>query len=300
MNNFLPASLAFLYGRYTVDEFAEVSSVLQTGVPPDRLVNQVSSPRLRAFLMSQADWWRQVEKVYQELQRSGAKFVTWADDDYPFYLRWTDSPPLILTYRGEMAWRHNLLLSIVGSRQSSPVGRQWLERHICQAVKALSLVTVSGAARGIDQAAHGASLRLGLPTIAFLPSGLNNTYPQCFTDWQKPILNCGGAIVSEFAPEVKMNKWHFHKRNRLIAGISLVTLVVEARRRSGTVMTANLAAALGRSVAALPGAVDCPPFAGNVDLLHDGAHLIRDAEDLALLVYSEYSRRAAQRPNSQT
>ena len=146
---------------------------------------------------------------------------------------------------------------------------------------------VSGGARGIDQKSHAMALRKSLPTIIVLPSGLGKLYPDSLKQWIGPVLDGGGCFISEYNFDQAMHKHLFHHRNRLIAALGKATLLVEARRRSGTLITAQQAIQLGRPVWVVPGHPHDPHFLGSLDLLAEGAVLIRDAQDLSIYFESE-------------
>ena len=139
----------------------------------------------------------------------------------------------------------------------------------------------------MDQKAHMISLRAGKPTVALLPSGLSRIYPTSFADWVEEVVATGGALLSEYEDERFMQKHFFAQRNRLISGLGCATLVIEARRRSGTLLTAHEALDQHRPVWVLPGHPMDPAFQGSLDLLTEGGAVIRDATDLCLLFESE-------------
>ena len=154
--------------------------------------------------------------------------------------------------------------------------------------------SISGGARGIDQKAHNISLRIKRPTVAFLPSGLRSVYPRSLSDWSYEIIETGGAIVSEFLPYTTMRKQHFHQRNRLIASISDTLLIVEARLKSGSLLTANLASNIDQLIAVLPSFPDDIQTEGNIKLLLEGVQPIVSSEDLLSLINLGYAKRQAQ------
>jgi DNA processing protein len=145
------------------------------------------------------------------------------------------------------------------------------------------LVVVSGGARGIDQKAHAMSLRSKSSTVAILPSGIGNPYPGEFRNWFDKIIDSGGAILSSLEPSAPVRKQYFESRNRLIVALAKLVFVVEARRKSGSIMTARLARELGRTVALLPAFPGEIKSDGCVDLLFDGGFPVRDADDVFIL-----------------
>jgi DNA processing protein len=132
--------------------------------------------------------------------------------------------------------------------------------------------------------AHRLALQAKAPTVVTLPSGLATLYPESLKEWILPICESGGAFVSEYHPRTVMRKWHFQERNRLIAGLSLWTFIVEGKLRSGTWLTAKKALNAGREIAALGASPWMTGFSGNLALLADGATMIRDAQDLVMFL----------------
>jgi DNA processing protein len=155
------------------------------------------------------------------------------------------------------------------------------------ALKELELMTISGGARGVDSIAHTISIRMGLPTIAILPSGMRNIYPSSLREIVNSIIDCGGAVISEFSSDQKMQKHFFQKRNRLIPAFALATLVVEARTRSGTMITAQESIEQSKPLFVLPSHPMDANSSGSLDLICDGATPVRDAKDLILYLRSE-------------
>ncbi|QDK38308.1 DNA-processing protein DprA [Bdellovibrio sp. NC01] len=225
----------------------------------------------------------------QFIQRKleGIQFTVYGDEIYPSSCYLMADPPLILSFRGSPAWLLERSLSVVGSRDPSFESLRWMEKELsdfCEVEKAL---IVSGGARGVDQKAHGIALRKSCPTVVILPSGLKDMYPNTLAQWIDPVLEAGGCFLSEYDHEQTMHKHLFHHRNRLIAAMGAATLLVEARRRSGTLITANQAVQLGRPVWVVPGHPQDPHFAGCLDLLSEGATMVRDAQDLSMFFHSE-------------
>jgi DNA processing protein len=222
-----------------------------------------------SFSVAELDW----------IQQNKAQVVTFFDDGYPAHLRLLEDPPQILTWWGELNHNFSDSLSVVGSRHAAKGTMLWMEQHLDRFFSQVPVVCVSGGARGVDQKAHLLAIRNKRPTICVLPSGLNHIYPSGLNQWKSLILDGGGAIVSPFSPFDHMQKRFFIERNRYIAGWSKLTFVLEAKRRSGTMLTARWAQQFGRDLAVLPSApTDCGM--GGLDLIVDGAYPIRDQYDL--------------------
>ncbi len=236
-------------------------------------------------------WWTKAADELARDSEQGIQFLLSTDADFPNSLRALRDPPWVLSAKGSVGVLSQPSISVVGAREAAPEALQWMDEHLGSFLNCLPLAVVSGGARGVDQIAHRTALRVPRPTVVFLPSGLSSIYPLDLKDWLLPVLEGGGAFVSEFHPRTPMRKWNFHVRNRLIAGQSAITLVVQARRRSGTWMTAKLALEEGRAIGCLPASPWESSFGGNLELLNEGATLIRDAQDLLLFQSIEYQRR---------
>ncbi|HWH95176.1 MAG TPA: DNA-processing protein DprA [Baekduia sp.] len=174
-------------------------------------------------------------------------------------------------------------VSIVGTRRASPDGLE-IARGLGRGLAAAGVTVVSGMALGVDSAAHTGALEVGGPTVAVLAGGADVPYPPSKKRLYSAILDAGGAVVSEMPPGFRAFKWNFPARNRIIAALAPVTIVVEAAERSGSLITADLALDLGRDVGAVPGPVQSWRSRGTNALLRDGATLVRDAHDALDLV----------------
>jgi len=170
-------------------------------------------------------------------------------------------------------------VAIVGARRASPYGLA-VARSLGRGVAAAGLPVISGMALGADSAAHEGALAAGGATVAVLAGGAERPYPASKRALHRRILASGGAALSEMPPGTVVRRWAFPARNRLIAALAAVTVVVEAAERSGSLITADFADDLGRAVAAVPGRVTSPLSAGTNALLRDGAALVRDARDV--------------------
>jgi DNA processing protein len=212
------------------------------------------------------------------LQQQNHHLLALGDDAYPELLAGISGAPARLYVVGNPELLHLPALAIVGSRNPTSGGaRNAFEfaRHL----GATGFCIVSGLAQGIDAAAHRGALAAGAPTIAFLGHGIDRVYPACNRDLAHEIAR-HGALVSEFPLGTAPNRALFPQRNRLISGISLGTLVVEAARRSGSLITARLAAEQGREVFAIPGSIHNPLTRGCHQLIRQGAKLVESADDI--------------------
>lgn len=202
------------------------------------------------------------------------------DPRFPEALRQLPDPPLFLYYSGQISLLRNPCVAVVGSRMCSTAGVN-MARRICRELSAAGITVVSGMARGIDRQAHLASVEGPGATIGVLATGLDQTFPLENSDVRRRI-ESRGLLLSEFAPGTEALPGNFHIRNRLVSGLSLGVVVVEAAKRSGTQITARLALDQGREVYALHGPEGTASFEGCRQLLEDGAHEIHSASEIIL------------------
>src|SRR5215468_12004292 len=210
--------------------------------------------------------------------RAAATQIALGDATYPENLREIVSPPPRLYVRGTLAEGDALAIAIVGSRQATSYGLAVAERFAAD-LAARGVTIVSGLARGIDTAAHRGALRAGGRTIAVLGSGVDVIHPVENRALAGRI-EASGALISEFEPGMPPLAYHFPLRNRVIAGLALGVVVVEASEQSGALITARLAAELGREVMAVPGRANSPSSRGAHALIRDGAALVETWEDV--------------------
>jgi DNA processing protein len=212
------------------------------------------------------------------LGSSGAQILLSTDAAYPALLAQTVGAPAALYVHGSVAALSSPQLAMVGSRNPTPAGRD-TAREFAAWFARTGLTVTSGLALGIDAASHEGALHGGGLTVAVLGSGLDRIYPADNTALAQRIRE-HGALVSEFAPRTAPLKQNFPRRNRIIAGLSLGALIVEAARYSGSLITARLAAESGREVFAIPGSIHSPLSRGCHQLIRDGAKLVEEAADV--------------------
>lgn len=213
----------------------------------------------------------------QLARKIGARLVCLGEGGYPLRLAAVEAPPPVLYIKGRLELADAPMVAIVGARNGSAVGLKFT-RTIASDLGQLGFVIASGLARGIDTAAHKASLETG--TVAVLAGGLGSVYPPENEDLQNNIGEVG-LLVSERPPMFKPAGRDFPRRNRLISGVAAATVVVEAAKRSGSLITARYAGEQGREVLAVPGHPLDPRAAGTNRLLQDGAGLVTCADDIA-------------------
>ena len=204
--------------------------------------------------------------------------IGWDDPDYPALLRRIPSPPPALFIAGDPNLLWHAQIAVVGSRNATAGGID-NAREFARALIAAGLTITSGMAEGVDAAAHLAALDAGVPTIAVIGTGTDVVYPRRHAKLAARI-RATGAIVSEFLPGTDARPEHFPRRNRVLAGLSLGTLVIEAAERSGALITARLAGEAGREVFAVPGSIHNPLARGCHRLIRQGAALVEDAREV--------------------
>ncbi|MBN1560151.1 DNA-processing protein DprA [candidate division KSB1 bacterium] len=206
------------------------------------------------------------------------RLVSYWDEDYPRLLKQVSDPPLILYARGRMACFEAPAVAIVGTRVPSPYGKLMAERF-ARELAMRNIVVVSGLARGIDTIAHRAVVQSNGMTAAVLGSGVDQIYPDENIKLAEEISR-RGVVLSEFALGAKPDAPHFPRRNRIIAGLSLGTVIVEAGQKSGALITADFALEQNREVFALPGNINNPKSFGSNALIQQGAKLVTSVEDI--------------------
>jgi len=226
--------------------------------------------------------WREDAPGWPSARPAPVRQIDRGDAEYPAHLREIPAPPDRLWVCGGLVDEDALAVAIVGSRRATPFGLELAER-LAGDLAARGITVVSGLARGIDSAAHRGALEAGGRTIAVLGSGVDVVYPPENRRLAARIAE-RGALVSQFAPGAPALAHHFPVRNRIIAGLSLGVVVVEAAEQSGTLITAGHAGDLGREVMAVPGRAGAPTSRGTHKLIRDGAALVESWEDVVALL----------------
>jgi len=228
--------------------------------------------------------WKQAEQNHVWAAQNHCRILCWPDPDYPSLLRQIHGAPLMLYVRGDTKILSDPQLAIVGSRHATPGGCETAFQFAGALVKAGFVIT-SGLALGIDGASHrGALGGGGGRTIAVLGTGLQHIYPKTHQALAEKIIQEGGAIISELPPKTPPRPQNFPLRNRIISGLACGVLVVEAARRSGSLITARYALEQNREVFAIPGSIHNPQTRGCHDLIRQGAKLTDSIQEILIEV----------------
>jgi len=219
-----------------------------------------------------------LEKMMERIQQLGIQALTWQDETYPRRLKEIDQPPPVLYVRGSLKTEDEWAVAIVGTRRVSVYGRQ-VAAEIASALVQNGLTVVSGLARGVDAIAHETAVKAGGRTLAVLGCGVDRVYPPEHRALAEQVA-AQGALISDYPPGTPPDSANFPPRNRLISGLTLATVVVEAGEQSGALITATFAAEQGRDVFAVPGNINSPLSKGTNRLIQQGARPLLKPEDV--------------------
>ena len=219
-----------------------------------------------------------LEQIWDQIASQNIQVLTWEDEAYPPRLKEIEQPPPVLYVRGEVLDEDIWAVAIVGTRRITPYGRQITEQ-ITARLAANGVTIVSGLARGVDAVAHQAALKAGGRTIAVLGSGVDRIYPPEHRALAEQMMS-RGAIISDYAVGTPPEAANFPPRNRIISGLSMAVIVIEAGETSGALITAEFAAEQGREVFAVPGNILAPQSKGTNRLIQQGARPLVDARDV--------------------
>lgn len=261
-----------------------------------RLLEKAGLPPLLAQTIASFDL-KTVEEDYKWAELSANHhLIGWDCEDYPKLLKEISDPPLVLYGHGLLSAFSQPKLAMVGSRNPSITGRE-NAKHFAKELSALGITIVSGLALGIDAEAHHGCLVAGGQTIAVLGTGIDCIYPRSHTKLAE-LIQQTGLLLSEFPLKSPPNAGHFPRRNRIISGLSLCTLVVEAALKSGSLITARMACEQNRDVLAIPGSIHNPLSRGCHHLLQQGAKLVTSVSDVLDELRMEHQPKAADAPNA--
>ena len=258
--------------------FGSAENVFSADLLQLRAVEDVGPKIADAILAAKTEI--DIDKELAYYRQLGIRLLFDSDVAYPKLLQEIYDPPGVLFIRGSLLPEDAVSLAVIGTRHASQYGRQQTFRLVSEFVNA-GFCIVSGLARGIDGFAHKAALECGGRTVAVLGHGLGlDIYPPENKGLAQQILESGGALISEYPPLTPGTKGSFPQRNRIIAGMTLGTVVIEAGERSGTSLTASFASEYGRDVFAVPGPIDSPVSRGCHKLIRDGAKLLESVQDI--------------------
>ncbi|MBT3412979.1 MAG: DNA-protecting protein DprA [Candidatus Jacksonbacteria bacterium] len=249
---------------------ADKQTLIQTGVP-EKVIDEFIAFRPTI----------NIKKEWEKLDNLGVRMVTHKDDEYPELLKELYSPPIALYVRGTIPNESFPKLAIVGSRKVSTYGKQTTPDIAAQLAQT-GIIIVSGLALGIDGLAHQAAVENNTPTIAVLGCSIDDAsiYPRANYQLAHNIIKTDGAIISEYPLGTAPLKQHFPARNRIISGMSLGVLVIEATQQSGSLLTSRHALDQNREVFAIPGSIYNESSIGTNNLIKMGAHLVNNAQDI--------------------
>lgn len=236
--------------------------------------------RLQEKLKTQPHWWHtSIEQILWSIKQN-IQFTYPGHPDYPSPLIRNLNYSPLLSYIGKPLNPDTLpLLAVVGSRRPSQESLHWMDSTLGPIVKKNHITCISGGAQGIDQHSHKISIRNNTPTIAFIPTGFKNVYPQSFKSYITAIKKSGGSIISLFSPNMPLFKYNFHKRNLLIASLATHILMIVGQKKSGSLLTANLGLQLNKEIGTIPQS-PWSMFSGNIELIKQGSQVLSTQEDL--------------------
>ncbi len=262
--------------RQLIEAFGDAQSVLAASEPQLRRVHSIGAEVARGI----AGWENAVDLSgeLKRIQEYGCEVVTPSDAVYPRWLREIYDPPIVLYVRGQLTERDANSVALVGSRMTTHYGTE-TARKLAYQLALVGVAVVSGGARGIDTAAHQGALSAKGRTIAVLGSGINLVIPPENAVLYDRIAE-SGAVITQFPFNRKADRQTFPIRNRIVAGMTMGTVVIEAAQRSGSLITSNFAVEYGRQVYAVPGRIDSPRSKGCHNLIKNGTKLCECAEDI--------------------
>jgi DNA processing protein len=261
--------------RALMDHFGNAASAWQ-GAPDELRAAGLGPKIIERFIEARKSV--DLDQLWDKVIAQGIKILTWDDELYPPRLKEIEQPPPVLYVRGEILPEDHFAVSIVGTRKATSYGRQITE-ELSAFLAANGITVISGLARGVDAVAHSAAIKAGGRTIAVLGSGVDRVYPPENRGMAEQMMT-RGALISDYPVGTPPDASNFPPRNRIISGLSLAVVVIEAGETSGALITAEFAAAQGREIFAVPGSILAPQSKGTNRLIQNGALPLLTPEDL--------------------
>jgi DNA processing protein len=261
--------------RVLIDTFGDLQSAWEAPVDALRAAG-LSAKVVESLVKVRTEI--SLEVVSERIRSAGTEVLTWQDEDYPGRLREVNGSPPVLYVRGDLLPEDEWAVAIVGTRRMTSYGRQIAEK-VARTMASSGVTVVSGLARGVDAVAHRAALDAGGRTLAVLGSGIDRIYPPEHKRLAEKISN-RGALISDYPFGTPPEAFNFPPRNRIISGLSMAVVVIEAGTRSGALITASFAADQGRDVFAVPGNINAPQSKGANALIQKGARPMLDPRDI--------------------
>ncbi len=273
----------FTYQQYRLllDSFGFLSKAFFCSYS-DLIKSGLSLKTASSFIKKRKDF--NIKRVLDQIEKEEIKICIFSDNEYPKLLKNIYNPPPLFYYKGSLNIDWDFSLSVVGSRKMTFYGEKIISNLVPTLINN-NIIIISGLAMGIDSLAHKTSLNNNGKTVAILGSGLNyySIYPSFNRNLVNKIIKNGGLVISEFPLNTPAFPYNFPQRNRIIAGLSKATLVIEAGQKSGSLITAKYALEEGREVLSIPADIFNKAYYGNNDLIKKGAMLINNTEDILSL-----------------
>src|SRR5690606_19418952 len=285
--------------RNLIDYFGSPKAVIEASRDELQQTSGVGKVLSAKIIAGRSEAYQRAEQELLFAEKHQIKIYSYTDKSYPKRLRECPDAPMVFYYRGNADLDSARIVSVVGSRNATFYGKMLCERLI-EKLSDYNVLVVSGLAYGIDVYAHKASLNHGIPTVGVLGHGLHTIYPSVHRNVAVKMLDNGG-LLSEFPSDTPADPKHFPQRNRIVAGLADVTVVVEAAIRGGALITAELANGYDRDVCAFPGNIDGKYSEGcNLLIKSHRAHLITNADDLGYLMDWEPVKRVSEGKKEKT
>lgn len=267
---------AFILRLYNY--FGDIESAYNAPEQEFKNIDGLSIKKAENFIKARKEL--DLDKIIEQVEKRGVKFLTFEDENYPQMLKEIYNPPAVLYYKGELSRiNFNKTLAVVGSRKASNYAKDAL-KLILSGLKNTDITIISGLAFGIDTTAHNLAIENGLKTIGVIASGFDYTYPASNKELYEKIEKEHGVIFTEYFPTFEPLKYRFPQRNRIVSGLSYGTIVAEASLKSGALITANLTLEQGRELMCIPGMITNPNTQGIYRLIKNGASLVTCTDDI--------------------